>query len=200
MGEMGDEPIRDLMARAPRRKFTVSDYHRMGDAGILGADDRVELIEGELFEMAPIGCLHAAAVNCLTMRLAQMAGDHYLLSSQNPVVISDFSEPQPDLALLATRADRYRTALPRASEVMLVIEVSDATARWDRVVKMSMYSRHGIAEAWLVEIPRRIVTVYRDPGPQGYRSSTEVAQGTVSPLRMPELQLGIEEIFGPLAP
>jgi Uma2 family endonuclease len=197
MGEMGNEQILDLMARAPRRKLSVADYHRMGDAGILGEDDRVELIDGELFEMAPIGSRHAGVVNFLNARLVLACGDRFLLSPQNPVEISDFSEPQPDLALLAARADGYRNATPRASEVMLVIEVADSTVKWDRDVKIAMYGRHGIAEAWLVEIPRRTVTVCRDPYAQGCRLSMEIPQGVVSPLCLPQLQLGIEEIFGP---
>src|SRR5205807_2266369 len=106
-------------------------------------------------------------------------------------------EPQPDLALLAPRPDGYRNALPLPFEVKLVIEVAESTVRWDRDVKIAMYGSHGIVEAWLVEIPRRTVTVYRDPSPQGYRSSTEVAQGTVNPLCLPQLELGIDEIFGP---
>jgi Uma2 family endonuclease len=197
MGDLGDEQFRELMARAPRRKFTVSDYHRMGDAGILHQDDRLELINGELYEMAPIGSRHAGVVAALTRVLSIGVADRGVLFVQNPIVIPDFSEPQPDLALLAPRRDGYRDALPLPSEVKLVIEVADSTLRWDRDVKIALYGRHGIAEAWLVEIPRRLVTVYRDPGPQGYRVSMEITQGALSPQSLPELQIGINAIFGP---
>ena len=197
MGEMSDENPRNLMAAATRRKFTVSDYHRMAEAGIFEPDDRVELIDGDIFEMGKIGPQHAGVVNFLNARLVQAAGGRLVLAPQNPVEISRFSEPQPDLSLSLPRADFYRSAHPLAHEVMLVIEVADSTVRWDRYVKMPMYARQGIAEAWLVEIPRRVVTVYRDPGPEGYGSSTEVARGAVSPLCLPDLSLGIEEIFGP---
>ena len=197
MGDLGDEQFRELMARAPRRKFTVTDYHRMGDAGILHQHDRVELINGELYEMAPIGSRHAGVVAALTRVLTIGVADRGVLFVQNPIVIPDFSEPQPDLALLAPRLDGYRDALPLPSEVKLVIEVADATLRWDRDVKIGLFGRHGIAEAWLVEIPRRLVTVYRDPGLQGYRLSMEIAQGTVAPQALPELQVGIDAIFGP---
>ena len=118
-------------------------------------------------------------------------------SFANPIVIPDFSEPQPDLALLTPRGDSYRDALPLPAEVKLVVEVADSTLRWDRDVKIALYGRHGIAEAWLVELPRRVVTVYRDPGPQRYRLSMEITQGSVSPQCLPELQIGIDEIFGP---
>ena len=181
---------------ASRRRLTVSDYHRMGDAGIFGEDDRVELIDGELYAMAPIGSRHAGTVATLSRRLTLCAAEHGIVFVQSPILIPDFSEPQPDLALLAPRPDGYRNALPLPFEVKLVIEVAESTVRWDRDVKIAMYGSHGIVEAWLVEIPRRTVTVYRDPNPQGYRSSTEVAQGTVNPLCLPQLELGIDEIFG----
>ena len=197
MGDMGDDQFRDLTARAPRRKFTVSDYHRMGDAGILHEDDRLELINGELYEMAPIGSRHAGIVATLARLLIVGAADRGLVFVQNPILIPDFSEPQPDLALLAPRRDNYRDALPLPSEVKLVIEVADSTLRWDRDVKIALYGLHGIAEAWLIEIPRRVVSVYRDPGPQGYRLSIEIAKGAVSPQCLPELEVPIDEIFGP---
>jgi Uma2 family endonuclease len=182
---------------APRHRLTVADYHRMGDAGILGEDDRVELIEGELYEMAPIGSPHAGTVATLARWLTLGVADQGIVFVQSPILIPDFSEPQPDLALLAPRPDGYRNALPLPFEVKVVIEVADSTLGWDRDVKIRVYGSNGIAEAWLVEIPRRIVTVYRDPGPQGYRSSTEVAQGAVGPDCLPDLQIDIEEIFGP---
>jgi Uma2 family endonuclease len=197
MGEVSEEQLRDLKALAPRRKFTVSDYHRMADAGIFEPDDRVELIDGELYEMAPIGSRHAGIVATLTRLLSVGVADRGVVFVQNPILIPDISEPQPDLALLAPRGDDYRDALPVPAEVKLVIEVADTTVRWDRDVKIALYGRHGIAEGWLVEIPRRTVTVYREPGPHGYRSSTEIVRGAVSPLCLPQLVLRIDEIFGP---
>jgi len=110
MGDLGDEQFRDLMARAPRHKFTVSDYHRMADAGIFAPDDRVELIDGEIFEMGKIGSQHAGVVNFLIRRLVLAAGDRFILTPQNPIEVSRYSEPQPDLAFVAPRADFYREA------------------------------------------------------------------------------------------
>lgn len=197
MSQVIDDRDTDVSALPRRRKFTVADYQRMGEIGLFDPDDRVELIDGDIYEMGNIGPRHAGLVNFLNEQLVRAAAGRFVLAPQNPVEISRFSEPQPDLALSLPRADFYRTAHPRASEVVLVIEVADSTVRWDRQVKMPMYGRQGIQEAWLIEIPRRVVTVYREPSDQGYRSSTDLTQGALCPLCLPELQIDIEELFGP---
>jgi Uma2 family endonuclease len=183
-------------AGAPRRKLSVHDYHRMGDTGILREDDRVELIDGELFAMAPVGCPHAAAVARLTMWFAGMASKRYLVWVQNPIQIPPFSEPQPDLMLLRPRPDGYSRALPQPTDVLLLIEVAVSSLAFDRDLKIPLYGRHGIAESWLVNMQRRAVTVYRDPAPEGYRSIVEVRQATVSPACFGDLTLEPDEIFG----
>src|SRR5438093_104740 len=118
----------------PRHKLSVEQFHEMGRAGILREDSRVELIEGELIDMAPIGNLHASIVSALSMLFSQRVGDAAIVWPQNPLSLPPHDEPQPDIALLRPKADRYRDALPAASDVLLVIEVADTSLQYDRTV------------------------------------------------------------------
>jgi Uma2 family endonuclease len=183
-------------ARAPRRRLTVDDYHRMGDAGILHEDDRVELVDGELFQMASIGSLHAGIVIRLQSRFGAFAGDRYLVSTQNPIQIRPYSEPQPDLALLRPRADTYCGSLPQPSDVLLLVEVSDSSLEWDLDVKIPMYARHGIIESWLVDLEHRAVTVFRDPTQERYRSMVVIREGAVSPSCFADIVIALADLFG----
>jgi Uma2 family endonuclease len=185
-----------LRARAPRRRLTVADYHRMGDAGILHEDDRVELIDGELFQMATIGTAHMSIVIRLTSRFGALAADRFLISAQNSIEIRPFSEPQPDLVLLRPRADAYWGARPTPADALLVVEVADSSLAWDRNVKIPMYGRFGVLESWLVDIEHRTVTVFRDPSGEGYRSSVEVCEGAVSPSCCPDIAIRLDDLFG----
>lgn len=185
-----------VRARAPRWRLTVDDYHRMGDAGILHEDDRVELIDGELFQMEQIRPPHASVVIRLTSTFAALAADRFLTSAQNPLQIPPFSEPQPDIVLLRPRADDYFGALPQPADALLLIEVADSSLAWDRNVKMPIYARFGVVESWLVDIEHRLVTVFRDASPEGYRSTVEVGEGAVSPGAFPDIAIGLQELFG----
>jgi Uma2 family endonuclease len=124
----------------PRRLFTVEEYHRMAEAGILGEDERVELIEGEIIQMAPIGPQHAGSVININRLFVTRLGDRAVVSPQNPVVIRPRSEPQPDLVLLRPRAVSYSRGLPASQDVLLVVEVADTTVRFDRLVKARLYA------------------------------------------------------------
>ena len=183
-------------ARAPRHRFTVADYHRMGDAGIFHEDDRVELIDGELFQMAPIGSPHAAIVIRLNSRFGALAADRYLISPQNPLQIPPHSEPQPDIVLLRPRADGYYGSLLQPSDVLLLVEVADSSLEWDRDVKIPIYGRHGVIESWLVDLEHRTVTVFRDPGQDGYLSSVQIREGAVSPCCLTDIAITLEDLFG----
>jgi Uma2 family endonuclease len=179
-----------------RRKLSVDDFHRMGEAGILGEDDRIELIDGELIEMAPIGVLHAAIVNELAGILITAVGRGGIVSIQNPLALPPHNEPQPDISLLKHRPDKYRTSLPSAEDVLLVIEVADTTLRYDRDIKAPLYARHGIPEVWVVDLQRESVTVYRQPGPEGYREITTAASAAVlTPLWLPNVQLDLAQLW-----
>lgn len=174
----------------PRRPITVDEYHRMGEVGLLHEDDRVELIEGNLIQMAPIGTKHIQMVNALNMALSQQinAGDA-VVSVQNPILLPPLSEPQPDLTLIAPEFAR-RLALPQPKDVLLLIEVADSTLRYDRETKIPLYARHGLVEVWLFDVEFQSITVYRDPAPAGYR--TVAAPGRderLSPLRFPKVAI-----------
>lgn len=143
-----------------KRRFGVGEYHRMAEAGIFGEDDRVELADGEIVEMTPIGWRHVRAVTILTGLLAGALPGHYV-SVQNPVVFGENDERQPDLALV--RAEALEGALPRASDVALVVEVAETSLSYDREVKIPLYARAGVPEAWVVDLAAGAIEVYASP-------------------------------------
>jgi len=190
MSAMAAEPI--------RRRFTTAEYHTMVDAGILSEDDRVELLEGEIWQMTPIKERHFAGVTRLDYLFKGCLGaGAATVATQNPVHFDERSEPQPDVLVLRFRKDFYVERLPIPSDVFLLAEISDTTAEYDRRVKMVLYSRYDIPEAWLVDLPRSVVEVYRDPSPQGYREVLTLRRGdSISPLAFPDLQLEVDAILG----
>ena len=158
-----------MSVQVARRYFTVEEYHRMGAAGIFTEDDRVELIEGEILQMSPIGSRHAASVNRLNAKFNNLLADRAVVSVQDPILLNDFSEPQPDIAVLTRREDFYADALPTAKDVLLVVEVADTTVAYDRDIKLPSYARSGILEAWLVDLPAETVEVHLEPVNGAYR-------------------------------
>ena len=178
-----------LLTRNPwvvRRPLTVAEYHRMGEVGILTEDDRVELIEGELVAMSPIGSNHAGTVNAFTRRLVEVVGERGVVAVQNPVQLDDLSEPQPDFAVLKPRSDYYRRATPRPDEVLLIIEVADSSLAYDRAVKRALYARHKIPEFWIVNLEAAEVEVCRKPTGDHYASISRVGhKGTLEPELLP---------------
>jgi Uma2 family endonuclease len=161
-----------------RRKIDVNEYHRMGHAGILREDDRVELIAGELVVMSPIGSPHAGMVNKLTKLLVLTVGDRATVSVQNPVRLSRDSEPQPDLTILRPRADFYQNVPPRPDDVLLLIEVADSSLRFDRTAKQELYALHGIREYWIVNLDAGEVEIHLQPEDGRYQVITPMAGGT----------------------
>ena len=157
-----------MASRLIKRKFSADDFERMVEAGILGPEDRVELVEGEVVEMAPIGSRHAACVKRLNRLLGGLLGDRALLGIQDPVRLDAYTQLQPDVAVLRPRADFYAAAHPGPEDVWLVIEVTDSTEGHDRAVKVPLYARAGIPELWLVDLPREVIEVYRQPTAEGY--------------------------------
>jgi Uma2 family endonuclease len=186
--------LAERLAKVPS-ELTVYDYHRLAAEGVLQEDDPVELIEGRLVARQPIGSRHSGTVLRLTRLLLRAVGDRALVTPQNPVRLSDLSEPQPDLMLLKPRADDYIDSQACAGDVLLLIEVADSSLRFDRTVKVPFYARHGIAEVWLVDLERRRVTVFRDPGVGGYGSEIEMAEGVLSAGLLPEAQLRLGDLF-----
>ncbi len=186
------------IAEIRSHRFTVADYHRMAEVGILGEDSRVELIRGQIVDMAPIGAPHLGMVNRLTRLLPALLGGHGVLSVQNPVRLDDGSEPEPDVAVLKPRADDYETATPGPSDVLLLIEVSDSTLRDDREVKMPLYAEGGIPECWLVDLGGRAVEVYRQPSGGRYAQVRRIGpEGALDIEALPGASLSAADLLRP---
>jgi Uma2 family endonuclease len=161
-----------------RRRFTVEDYHRMGEAGILAEDEPVELIAGEIVVREPIGSRHAGTVNRLTRLWTSRLGERAVVQIQNPIELpKEDSEPQPDVTLLRPRADFYTGAHPVAADVLLLIEVADESLAVDRRVRMPLYARAAIREAWLLDLAAACVEVYRAPTADGYQQVVKFERG-----------------------
>lgn len=181
---------------ANKHRFTVEEYHKMAEAGVFEEDDRVELVEGEIVEMTPIGRRHMEAVNALNDLLAEFRKPGgYIISVQNPLILGERGEHQPDLALL--RRDRDKERLPAAGDAMLVVEVADTSLRYDREVKLPLYARAGIPEAWLVDLQNDAIEVHTEPSPEGYKSVRKALRGeSVVSAAVTEILIGVEEILG----
>jgi Uma2 family endonuclease len=180
-----------------KRQFNATEYNRMAETGILSEDDRVELIAGEIVEMSPIGSRHAACVRRLDALFNRRLGGVAQVSAQNPIRLDDYSEPEPDIALLKPRSDFYAEAHPLSSEVLLIVEVADTSVEYDRQVKAPLYARAGIPEMWLVNLPEEMILVYTQPENGAYQSHKQFVRGdSLSSTTIPELTLSIEDILG----
>ena len=180
-----------------KRKFDVREYHRMAEAGILGEDDRVELVGGELVEMTPIGARHLACVVALTHLLVESSAGRWFVSAQNPVRLGERDEPQPDLTLLGRKPRPGAPAPPGPENVLLVVEVSDTTLPYDRNVKLPLYARAGVPEAWVVDLKGRRVEVHHGPGPGGYRDLWTFGPGErISSAVVGGLSLPVDAVLG----
>jgi len=178
-------------------RFDVEQYHLMNIPGILTEDDRVELINGEIVEMSPIGRLHSGRVNRLTSLFTKLLGDLVVVAIQNPIVLNNLSEPQPDVALLKPRTDFYESVLPQVSDIFLLVEVSDTTLVYDRDVKIPLYATHGVPEVWLVNVAEQVVVVYSQPGTDGYREVNIYQRGeNLCLTAFPTINLPVNQILG----
>lgn len=178
-----------------RRHFDVHEYHRMAEVGILHEDDRVELIEGEIVEMAAIGTRHFVCVNGLTRLLVRAVGDEVIVSVQNPVRLDERNEPQPDLAVIRNR--NYRESLPGPEDVLLLIEVSDTTLSYDKNIKLPLYARSGIPEVWIVDLTNETIERHTNPSGDDYRNLEKVRRGeTFQSAALPGLSLRADAVLG----
>jgi len=185
-----------VQSSPPRFRFTVRQYHRMIESGILHEDDRIELIEGELHAMPPINSAHAGKTKRLNRLLSNLVGDAAIVSVQDPLVLGDRSEPQPDLMLLRPQADFYETANPQPEDVLLLIEVADTSLEYDRGVKIPLYGKNGVPEAWLLDLQRKRLEIHLDPGPVGYRKILLPDAGQlVSPSLLPGVEMSIDSLW-----
>jgi Uma2 family endonuclease len=186
----------NTLASAPRRLITVDEFHKMAAAQILSEKDRIELIEGEMIQVAPIGAKHFSKLIRLQRLFANLVGNHATVSVQGPIALPPRNEPQPDIALLKPRTDDYESGLPGASDVLLVVEISDTTLVFDRDAKMQIYAFHGIPEAWIVDVNAKQVMVFLDPGPSGYQQViTPAADATLKPTMVPSISVRQSDLW-----
>jgi Uma2 family endonuclease len=186
-----------MSVQVARHSFTVAQYERMGEAGILSENDRVELIEGEIVEMSPIGERHAACVGRLTQVLSLLFQRQAILWIQNPIRLDDYSEPQPDVSVLKPRADFYGQALPTPADVLLIIEVSDSTLEYDRQIKVPLYARAGVPEVWIVNLADERIETYADPAAGAYQMTAVAGRGEeVRAQGLASLRLSVAEVLG----
>lgn len=179
-----------------RHRLTVAEYYRMAEVGILSQEVRVELIEGAVIDMPPIGSLHAGTVFHLAELLRDAVGLSAFVWVQTPIRLSQHSEPQPDIALLCPRADFYRSAHPTAADVLLVVEVSDSTLAYDTQIKLPLYAHHHMPEVWLVDLVNQRLSVHRSPTASGFqdiRSNANLSAAT--PLLLPGVMVDLSKLF-----
>ena len=170
------------------------EYRKMYLAGIFEPNARVELIEGEIFDMTPIGSKHASVVTRLTEIFSVGVRGKAILTVQNPISLGVQSEPQPDLAVLKPSKDYYAAAHPGPEDILLIIEVADTTATYDREIKVPLYARHGIREVWLMDLERQRTEVYHGPQAGEFRHVDHYRKETVAPKEFPDLKVNLNKL------
>ena len=186
-----------MLAASPRR-FTVEEYHRLAEVGVLHEDDRVELLNGVIVNMMPIGPFHGGSVNRLNHMFERLSRDRWVTSVQNPVQIGEHNEPQPDLMLLRPRDDFYVSSHAQPADVLLLIEVSDSTLLIDRDDKLPIYAAAGIVEVWIVNLSERVVEVYSSPANGAYAKVRRVEPGgALAPLAFPDVDIDTVALLQP---
>ena len=185
------------MESGPRRhRITVHDYHRMAEVGVLAPDARVELIEGQIIDMAPIGKDHQSIVDQLNRSLVRVVGDNAIVRVQGSIRLGQWSEPGPDLVLLAPRRDYYRSEFALGTDALLVIEVSDTTLRYDRDTKVPLYARHGVSDVWIVDVNGDALLVHGGLRDGKYESHVVLERATSVPIaRLPGVTLDVATLF-----
>ena len=185
-----------MQVETAKRLFTVDEYYRMAEVGILGPEDRVELIDGEIFEMSPIGSRHLACVNRATRLFVSTCANRVVVSVQNPLQLSNYTEPEPDVVLLKPRSDEYAAKKPMAEDALLVIEVAETTLKFDRRVKLPRYAKAGIPEVWIENLVDDVLLVYRDPIGNRFATELTLRPGeSVSPIAFPDAIFAIDQLL-----
>ena len=181
----------------PKRLFNVDDYYRMADVGILGPEDRVELIDGEIIQMSPIGTRHAGCVTWVNRAFTLAFRGRAVVSVQNPLRLNKYTEPEPDVVLLKYRDDDYRDKRMTSEDTLLVVEVAKTTLRYDRDIKVPRYAAAGVPEVWIQDLKGDRLLVYRDPDPKGFQTSLILKRGeSVFAQAFPEVAFTIDELLG----
>jgi Uma2 family endonuclease len=186
-----------LERQAPtRHRLDVGAYYKMAEAGILAPNDRVELIDGEIFDMVPIGSAHTGKTNRLNWLFARAAADgHVLVSVQSPLRLDVHNEPEPDLLLLKPRADHYQSRHPNAADVLLLVEVSETSLAYDRGTKLALYARFGVPEVWIVDLIGAAVEVYREPAGDAYALKERLTSGSLAPVLVAGVMIDAGELL-----
>lgn len=180
-----------------RHLFSVADYHRLLEVGVLNEDSQVELLSGEIIQMSPIGKRHSAKVKKLRTFLGNQLQQSVVIGVQDPVQLDDYSEPQPDLSVLKPRDDFYESAHPRPADVLFLIEVADSSAAIDREIKLPAYAQAGVAEVWLVDLTKDLVEVHSNPYQGIYQEVRIVQRGQeIVSTVVPQLKLHADDILG----
>ena len=186
-----------MPAQVARRLFTVEEYHRMGEGGILAVNEHLELIEGEILKRSPITSRHAACVMRSNATFSNVLGDFAIISVHNPVVLNEFSEPEPDLAILKRRDDFYSQFHPGPADIFLVIEIAETSVAYEREVKLPVYASSGVQEVWLADIPAETVTAHTEPANGVYRAVRSYQRGdSITPVHFPDLSIEVVSILG----
>lgn len=179
--------------------ISIERYEKMAAAGVLTRDDRVELIEGEILERAPIGTRHGSVAGRLLKRLILAVGEDAIVRAENPVNLEAFSQPQPDLLLLRPRADDYVDSRPGPQDVLLLIEVSDTTLDFDQGRKRNLYATSGIREYWVIDVNDRLVVAYSDPKGADFGDIVEHRlEDTLAPQALPGVRIAVKDLFASL--
>lgn len=178
-------------------EFSVTDWQRMGEMNLFAPESRVELIEGQIFDMPPIGTEHSGCIDWLNQNWFMQLQGKALIRVQNPLRLGDFSEPQPDIMLLKPRADFYRKAHPQAEDVLLLIEVADSSVDYDKTIKIPLYARYGICETWIINIPEQLIHIYQQPENNSYKIKIDKQQNeNLTAQAFPEIQFTVKQILG----
>lgn len=189
-------PSAEAVQTRQRRRFSVGEYYAMAEAGILGPDERVELLDGDVVAMTAVSSRHAACVDWFSRTLILALVEATIVRVRGPVRLDDDNEPHPDVTLLRRRNDYYSTGHPGPGDVSLLIEVADTTLDFDRNVKLPLYARAGIPEVWIVNLQDRRVEVYTEPDGVGDSSVRHYGPGeSVAPLHFPDIALEVERII-----
>ena len=181
------------------RKFTVEEYYRMADVGILHPEERVELLQGAIISMPPIGPLHNSGVDRSNFQFGQSSVGRYIVRAQGAIRLNDNSEPEPDVALLRFQEDFYATNQPTPEHILLVIEVSDSTLAYDRDVKVDLYAQAIIPETWIMNLVDDCIEAFTGPGPEGYANHAIYHRGDrIAPSTLPDVDFAVEDLLPPL--
>ena len=183
-----------MSVQVSKRLITVEEYHKMGEVGIL-KEKGLELIHGEIIEMSPKGSKHSKIVKNLNKLLAQILGDQGIISIQDPIIASNFSEPEPDVAILKYRDDFYGDEHPYGKDVLLVIEIADTSVVYDRKVKLPIYAESGVPECWLIDLNKKEIYMYWQPMGNAYKFSELVRESELVKAHYFELKIPIQQIL-----